>query len=157
MKKFLLYCVAGYIALSVQSVFFKGIKPDFILVIVCAYALKYGHAKGVAFGAFSGLLLDTASGFILGPNMLSKSLAGFIARTVRENIFNWNITINTIVVALLTVIDIFIISICHKTFSGISFVNRPWKLSVMETFLTVAAALVMYVFLNPEKDRTNSI
>ena len=60
MKKFLLYLVFAYLALSVQAIFFKGIKPDLILVLVCFYALGHDHLKGVAYGALTGLLIDTA-------------------------------------------------------------------------------------------------
>ncbi|MDH4028541.1 MAG: rod shape-determining protein MreD [Nitrospirota bacterium] len=157
MTSFLLYCVLGYIALAVQAVFFKGIKPDFILVLICVYSVKYGYAKGVAYGALNGLIIDTASGFILGPNIISKAVIGFIARSIRENIFNWNIVVNTVVVAVLTVLDIFIVYMCHKTFSGILFDNRPWTVPVLETVITAAASLLMYGLLSPEKDGSGNI
>ncbi len=152
MKKFLLYLFFAYVALSVQGIFFESVKPDFVLVLVCFYALKYGHVKGVAYGALSGLIIDAASGFILGPNIISKSVAAFLARSVRENIFNWNIVTNTLVIAILSVVDILIVYICHKTFTGISFLNRPWRTSLLEIVLTTVAAFILYGFFNPEKD-----
>ncbi len=116
MKKFLLYLLFTYIALSVQAIFFKGIKPDFVLVLVCFYSLKYGHAKGVAYGALSGLIIDVATGFIIGPNIVSKSVAAFLIGSVREKLFNWNIVTNTLLIAILSITDILIVYICHKTF-----------------------------------------
>ncbi len=152
MKNFLLYLFFAYIAFSVQGVFFESVKPDFVLVLVCCYALKYGHAKGVAYGALCGFILDVASGFIIGPNLISKSVAAFLVRSVRENFFNWSIVTNTLVIAILSVADIMLVYICHKMFIGVSFMNRPWKISLLEIIFTTVAAVIMYGFLNPEKD-----
>ncbi|NOZ69491.1 MAG: hypothetical protein GXP46_09695 [Deferribacteres bacterium] len=69
MKKFLLYLAVAYLAVSVQAVFFKGIKPDFVLVLVCFYSLKYGGLKGVTYGALTGLLIDTVNGFLSSAPM----------------------------------------------------------------------------------------
>lgn len=152
MKKYLLYIVLAYVALSIQAILFKGPCPDFILVLVCFYSLKYGRAKGLAYGAFTGLLLDTASGFILGPHIISKSLAGFFARTIRTKVFQWNIFINTIVITVFTLIDILLVYFCLETFSPVSFANRPWKMSVIQLIYTVISSLLLYTFLHPEKD-----
>ena len=89
MKKFLLYLFLAYVALSVQAIFFENVKPDLVLILVCFYAVRHGQLKGVAYGALTGLLIDTAGGFILGPHIVSKSLAAFLIRSVRENIFQW--------------------------------------------------------------------
>jgi rod shape-determining protein MreD len=152
MKVFLLYLVFAYLALTVQAIFFKGTKPDFVIILVCFYSLKYGQIKGVTFGALSGLLIDTASGFILGPNIISKAFCGFIIKTIRENIFQWNIFINSLVITVLSIADIFLIYLCLETFSNVSFANRPWGISVKEVIYTVLTAVILYAFFNPEQD-----
>jgi hypothetical protein len=88
--------------------------------------------------------MDTASGFIIGPNIISKSLSGFLTAALKENIFQWNITVNTIVISILSIMDMFIIYICFETFSKMSFHNRPWGISVMGVLYTIIAALVLY-------------
>ncbi len=153
MKKFLLYLVLAYLALSVQAIFFKGIKPDFVLVLVCLYSLKHGVIKGVTYGAVTGLLIDTISGFILGPHIISKSLAAFLIRAVRENIFQWNIFVNTLVIMALSVVNIFFVYICLDTFAKVSFINWPWSISIMEVVYTIAASLILYAFFKPEKEK----
>ncbi|RJR15938.1 MAG: rod shape-determining protein MreD [Nitrospiraceae bacterium] len=144
MNIFLVYIFFAYLALTLQAIFFKGIKPDFILVLVCFYSFKYGQAKGTAYGATAGLLMDAASGFIIGPNIISKSLSGFLTAVLRENIFQWNTTVNTIVIAILSVMDIFIVHVCYETFSKMSFHNRPWGIPVTGVIYTVIAALLLY-------------
>lgn len=148
MIRFLIYILFAYLILTLQAVFFKGIKPDLVLVLVCFYAFKYGQARGMTYGALAGLLTDTASGFILGPNIISKAFAGLLTATLRDNLFQWNITVTTIVIAILSIMDIFIVRICFEIFSEISFSNRPWGISIMELLYTIIAALVLYPLFN---------
>ena len=152
MSIFLLYIFFAYLVLTLQAIFFKGIKPDFVLVLVCFYSLKYGQARGITYGALAGLLMDTASGFIIGPNIISKSLSCFLISTLRENIFQWNITVNTIVITILSVMDIFVVYICFETFSKMSFHNRPWGISIMGVIYTIIASLIWYKVFNRDKD-----
>ena len=151
MKKFLLYMAVAYLALTVQAVFFKGIKPDFVLVLVCFYSLRHGEMRGIAYGALTGLLIDTAGGVILGPHIVSKSLAAFLVRAVREKMFQWNIFINTLLIAILSIIDIFVVYICLEVFSGVPLDNMPLKIFVMQVIYTIVASLAAYNLLNPEK------
>ncbi len=145
---FLLYIFFAYLTLTVQAIFFKGTKPDVVLVLVCFYSFKYGQAKGTTYGALAGLLIDTASGFIIGPNIISKALAGLIIAKLKENIFQWNITVNTVVITILSIMDTFIVYICFETFSKMSFHNRPWGIPVMGVIYTIIAALVLYPLFN---------
>ncbi len=152
MRTFLLYLFIAFLALSVQATLFTGTKPDFVFILVCFYSLKQGHIKGTAYGALTGLLIDSASGFILGPNVISKSLAGFLISSIRQKLFQWNIIINTIVIAVLLLIDVFLVYTCLEIFAGISFVNRSLEISIMQVVYTTVAALILYPVLSPEKD-----
>ncbi len=149
---FTIYSLIALFALSVQAVLFKGIKPDLVLVLVFFYSLRYGRAKGTAYGALTGLLIDTAGGFILGPNIISKSLAGYFAASVRQRIFQWNIGINTAVIALFSVIDILLVYICLETFANISFANMSVKTLIIQAMYTIVVSMISYPVLTPEKD-----
>ena len=152
MKKFLLYILLSYIALSIQAIFLKGVRPDIVLVLVCFYSLRHGLAKGVVFGAAAGLLTDIASGFLIGPNIISKVLAAMLIRSIRENLFQWNIFINTFVITALAVLDMFLVYSCIEFFSKISFSDWPIDIAVIQIFLTTAAAAVLYFFFNPGRN-----
>jgi rod shape-determining protein MreD len=151
MRGFLSYLLFAYLVLCVQAVFFKGAKPDLVLVLVCYYTLTFGRSKGILFGVAAGLIMDSASGFLLGPNIISKSLAAFFIGSIRENIFHWNVYVNTLLVAFLSIVDALWIYICFGVFSDISFVNRSWSVSVTGILFTVVAALLAYPFLNPQR------
>lgn len=152
MKNFLLYLVFAYLALSVQAIFFKGVRPDFVIVLVCIYSLKYGFAKGAAYGALTGLIIDTMGGFLLGPNIISKSFAALLIRMVRGKIFQWNILVHTIIIALLVMFDILIVYLCHEIFLQGSFATRLWVISPKEIIFTIAAALAAYKLFGLDRD-----
>lgn len=153
MKSFLLYLFFAYIALSAQSIFFSGIKPDLVLVLVCFYSLNHGQRNGAAYGALTGMIIDGASGFVLGPNIMSKSLAGFFVSAISSKVFQWNMFVNTLIIAVFSVIDVFLVHICLETFSDISFVNRSWNIPLIQIVLTVIAAMIMYIVLKPVNGR----
>jgi len=154
MKKFLLYLLYAYAALAIQSLFFKGTKPDIVLVLVCVAALKFGQLKGVVYGTVTGLLIDIAGGLIIGPNVIAKSVAAFLIRSLRNNLFQWNIYINTLMIIVLSIVDIFLVFVCFEFFSKVSFANRPWTIPVTQVVYTVVSSIILYSWLKPGKDET---
>jgi rod shape-determining protein MreD len=132
----------------IQAVFFHGARPDIVLVLVCLYTLKYGQGRGVVLGAIAGLLIDTSNGFMLGPNIMSKAMVAFLTGTIKDNLFQWNVFINALVVTLLSVVDIFLIFISLEIFSKVSFLNRSWESSVMQVIYTLMASIVLYPLLS---------
>jgi len=154
MKKFLLYLFFAYLALAIQSLFFKGTKPDLILILVCVFSLKFGQVSGIAYGTVTGLLVDAAGGLMIGPNILSKAVSAFLIRSVRNNLFQWNIYVNTLMIVVLSVIDIFLVYVCFEFFSKVSFSNRPWTIPIVQVIYTLVASMILYRFLKPEIDET---
>lgn len=141
------------IAISVQaSLFFTITKPDIVVVLVCFYSLKHGQVKGMAYGALTGLLIDSASGFIIGPNILSKAITGFLMSSIRSKFFQWNVFINTLLIGLFSFADIFLVYTCLETFAGMSFINRSFDTSVIQVAYTTCAGLILYPFFNPDID-----
>ena len=138
----------------IQAVFFHGARPDIVMVLVCIYTLKYGQVRGVALGVIAGLLIDTANGFILGPNILSKAMVAFLTGTIKDNLFQWNAYINALVVTILSVVDIFLIFISLEIFSKASFLNRSWESLVIQVIYTLMASIVLYpLLIRPGKIR----
>lgn len=152
MRAFALYIGFAYLAAAVQSTFFHGIKPDLVLVLVCFFAARQDHVRGMLYGGLAGLLLDVSAGFILGPNILSKALAAFLAGKARETFFQWNRVISTAVIALLSVVDIVVVMTSYEVFSKLSFANRPWDISATGVVLTVLASLIMFRPFNREEE-----
>ncbi|MBI4697577.1 MAG: rod shape-determining protein MreD [Nitrospirae bacterium] len=149
----MIYLFLAFLALAAQSEFFTGIKPDILFVLVCFYSLRYGQAKGMLFGALTGLLLDLSSGFIPGTNIISMALAGYAIASVRQRVFQWNIIINTVAIIMFSILDIFLVHVILATFADIYFANRPLTISVMQIVYTAIFSLLLYPVLDPEKTR----
>jgi len=147
MRPFLIYIILVYCSLMIQAVFFQGTRPDIVMVLVCIYTLKYGQGRGVALGAIAGLLIDTANGCMLGPNILSKALLAFLTGAIKDNLFQWNAFINALVVTILSIADIILVFISLEVFSGASFLNRSWESSVIQVIYTLIASIVLYPLL----------
>ena len=147
MRPYVMYLFLIYCSLMIQAVFFQGAKPDIVMVLVCIFTLKYGQLRGVALGAIAGLIIDTANGFILGPNIMSKAVVAFLTGTIEDTLYQWNAFINAMVVTILCVVDIFLIYISLETFSTASFLNRSWEISIMQVIYTLIASIVLYPLL----------
>lgn len=151
MKAFGYYLVMAFALMSFQSLFFRGIKPDFVIILVSFYALRYGQFRGVVFGVVTGLVLDSASGFVMGPNILSKSVAAFLVTTVRHKIFFWNSLIHAGIIAVASILDIVIIRICLQTFMDISYSYRSISVAFFQIVLTSVISLFTYPLLEPHR------
>ncbi len=148
MKDFILYLFLALLGLSLQATLFQGIRPELILILVCCYSLRHGQNKGMAYGALTGFLIDSVNGFILGPNIFSKSLAGLLVGLIREKVFYWNIVLNTIVIIVLSFLDIFVVRICFEIFSDLPINNTPSEALIFQIFYTSAFSLLMYPLFN---------
>lgn len=144
MKGFVFYIILALFVLSIQATIFPHVRPDLVLVLVCFYSLREGQMKGMAYGAVTGLLIDSASGFIIGPNILSKSVAGFLFSLIRQKFFFWNAPLNTLLIGLFSIIDIFIVKISLEIFMGMSFASRASGISIMVILYTTIAGLITY-------------
>lgn len=144
MKTFVIYIVLAFLALVIQATLFTGTKPDLVLILICFYSLKFGAIRGMTYGALTGLIIDTINGYILGPNILSKALGGFLATSIREKFFNWNLFLNTVLIIFLSILDSLVVYICLESFTAMSFTERSWTPSILEVVYTTVVGLILY-------------
>lgn len=86
--------ISGLILLNVileatlfQFLRIQGIKPDFVIILVIAYAILEGGAYSAVIGLASGLLIDILYGRVLGVNAFSYMLTGYLLGQAHENVF----------------------------------------------------------------------
>jgi rod shape-determining protein MreD len=151
MRDTLLYVPAAIVLIAIQAVLFKGIKPDLILVLVCIFGLKYGPVKGMAFGAFAGFLLDAASGFMIGPNIIAKSSAGALLYFIRQKFYSWNSILCALVIMGIMIFDLLLVYSYIKTFSSITPAELHLKPVLLQAVYTSAASLLFYQVIRPER------
>lgn len=64
-----------------------GVKPDFIIILVVAYAILEGGAYSSVIGLASGFLVDILFGRVLGVNAFSYMITGYIFGQAHDSVF----------------------------------------------------------------------
>lgn len=65
-----------------------GVKPDMGLIVVYIIGFLYGEMDGLIMGILIGLVMDSFAPNLLGINLLTKSLTGFMAGYLGKVILN---------------------------------------------------------------------
>lgn len=157
MRAFLLYLLLALFAIALQGTLLSGgTKPDFVLIFVIFYALKQGQLRGVVYGALTGLLIDSANGLILGPNILSKALIGYSVPFFRKKLFEWNSIVSAFFILVFSLFDLFLNYLCFTTFRGMPILSGAVKIAVLHIIATTVAGLFLYFPLHPERGQRAS-
>lgn len=101
------------------SVSLIHIKLNLTVILVCYIGMKRGEVPGMFFGALIGLIEDIISGVLLGPNILSKGLIGYLSSSLYRKLFIWTPLIGAINIFSLTFLDSSIVFILRSIFDKI--------------------------------------
>lgn len=101
------------------SVSFFHIKLNLTVILVYYIGMKRGEIPGMFFGALIGLIEDILSGVLLGPNILSKGLIGYLSSSLYKKLFIWTPLIGAINIFSLTFLDRSIVFILRSIFDKI--------------------------------------
>ncbi|MGO9377392.1 MAG: hypothetical protein ACLPN1_11630 [Dissulfurispiraceae bacterium] len=101
--------------------------------------------KATFFGAVVGLIEDGMTGSIIGPNVLSKGLVGFISSFVfRDIFFLWESSLGGIVLCLLTMVDVSIALGVRLLFSNIVTGGRAVvELIIIQAIMNIPIGLLV--------------
>ena len=85
-------CTLAVVNVILESTLFQytriyGVKPDFSIMIIVAYAIIRGSSYGAFTGLGIGLLVDMLYGRAIGINALSYMITGYIIGQAHENVF----------------------------------------------------------------------
>lgn len=85
-------CLLAVINVIFESTLFQytrinGIKPDFSIMILVAYAILRGSSFGAFIGLGIGLLIDIMYARVIGINAFSYMVTGYIIGQAHENVF----------------------------------------------------------------------
>jgi rod shape-determining protein MreD len=103
--------IAAFIIHSQISLW--GVAPNLTLVVAYAVGLHSGSTKGILLGSAVGMLEDSVSGNILGPNLLGKGMAGFLASFSSGSLLRWTPLLGVLSLFALTLMD-----------GGVAFLSR---------------------------------
>jgi len=114
-------------------------RPDFMLVVILYWLLRTPNLCNVGTAWFAGLMVDLATGSLLGQHALSFSIAAFIALSYQRRLvlFNtWQLT--AYVAAILTIERVLILLL--KLFEGNE--NPGWHY-----FWPIITGLLLWQFM----------
>jgi rod shape-determining protein MreD len=81
------------------------IRLNLTVVFVYYIGLRYGPTRGLFFGASLGIVADSLAGGIMGPNLLGKAAAGYLAAFLKGGMFIWTPLLGFIGLLALTFLD----------------------------------------------------
>jgi len=126
------------------SVSFIHIKLNLTVILVCYIGMKRGEIPGMFFGALIGLIEDIISGSLLGPNILSKGLIGYLSSSLYKKLFIWTPLLGVINIFSLTFLDCSIVFILRSIFDKVP-VNIGTALFIIITKSIVNAPLGIFI------------
>jgi rod shape-determining protein MreD len=85
-------CVLAVVNVILESTLFQytrinGIKPDFLIMLITAYAIMRGSSYGTFIGLGVGLLIDSLYSRTIGINAFSYMVTGYIIGQAHESVF----------------------------------------------------------------------
>ncbi len=110
----------------------KFVSLNLSIALVCFVSYRKGPAKGAIMGLVTGFIEDNMGGIILGPSMLSRSLAGVLCTLLYDRMIIWNPVFSMLVVFLMSLVDDLVSYILLSLFVG-----SPYELGyfVGQTFI----------------------
>jgi rod shape-determining protein MreD len=99
---FLLVALQGTL---LENISLKGIKPDLLFILSYGIGLYKGEMNGLFWGGFVGLMMDSSTGILLGPNLTSKATVGFLSGYFKRKVFRMTVTVSLIFLFILSILD----------------------------------------------------
>ncbi|HWR59572.1 MAG TPA: rod shape-determining protein MreD [Thermodesulfovibrionales bacterium] len=141
----LLFGVALALVLQMKvSVF--GVSPDLTAVVAYYFGIKEGATRGIFFGSLIGIIEDSVSGVVLGPNLLGKALVGFFSSFMSGTLFRWTPLLGMVSIFVLTVLDGIVVVLSRTIFESVLF--SPSRLGFV-LFGQAVLNLSLGVFIRP--------
>jgi rod shape-determining protein MreD len=118
--KYLLWASIIFLTFIIQeSVSLFNVTPNLTVVLVFYVGIRKGEVTGIFFGSLIGIVEDSLSGTLLGPNLLSKGLVGYLSSLIYSRFFIWTPLLGIISISALTLIDSSIVFISRSIFDKI--------------------------------------
>lgn len=126
-----------------------GIRLNLTILPVYYAGLRHGPSRGLLTGALVGMAVDGVSGGMLGPNMLSKGLAGYLASLMTSGLFRWTPVLGLLGVAVLTAADGAVSYVSLSVFS-----QAPAPLSVAAAAIATQGAInsIAGIYIRPSRE-----
>ncbi len=150
MKKIILLLIIFSAFLLESRISIFGAQPDLAAAIAYYFGLKNGETKGMLFGSFVGLIGDSLSGGILGPNILGKGMVGFFSAFMSGSFFRWTPVLGVIGISLLTALNGIIVFLSKTLFEHMP-TSIPSAISIIFTAALINS--LFGIFIRPQNEQ----
>ncbi len=116
---FLWFSIVTVVVLADTHINIAGFKPNLAFILVYYIAVSKEPAKALPLVAIIGLILDSISSKIIGPNILSKGLVVISTSFIKSGVLIWTPMFSSLLGFVLTVIDGFVVYSSLVVFSTI--------------------------------------
>ncbi len=125
-----------------------GASPDLLLAVVVAWGLLRGIGTGIAWSFVGGLLFDVAAGMPVGTSSLALMTVCFLTGLGESNLFQGNVFLPVIVVALATPLHAGIVLLTQQLrHSHIDWTGVAVQIVLPELVLNMATVVLVYPVL----------
>ena len=149
--KYILWIFIIILVFIIQgSVSLYYVTPNLTVVLAYYAGVKMREVKGLFLGSFIGLMEDSLTGILLGPNLLSKGLVGYFACFLYNRFFLWTPLLGIMNVFVFTLADGLIVYITQSIF-----IKSPVALSTALLVISLQALLnaPLGLFIKPKNGR----
>lgn len=150
MRKIILLLIIFSAFLLESRISIFGAQPDLAAAIAYYFGLKNGETKGMLFGSFIGLIGDSLSGGILGPNILGKGMVGFLSAFMSGSFFRWTPVLGVIGISLLTALNGIIVFLSKTLFEHMP-TSIPSAISIIFTAALINS--LFGIFMRPQNEQ----
>ncbi len=150
MRKIILLLIIFSAFLLESRISIFGAQPDLAAAIAYYFGLKNGETKGMLFGSFVGLIGDSLSGGILGPNILGKGMVGFLSAFMSGSFFRWTPVLGVIGISLLTALNGIIVFLSKTLFEHMP-TSIPSAISIIFTAALINS--LFGIFIRPQNEQ----
>jgi len=123
-------------------------RLNLVVLFVFYIGLKWGTPRAFLWAAVIGLVLDSMSLNIIGPNFFSKGTIVLLIYFIKTGIFNMNPPMNALLCAILTVLDNLMVLGSYAVFDTIP-IN---SLDVIDTMVFQSVTNAIAVYFITEED-----
>ncbi|MBA3070682.1 MAG: rod shape-determining protein MreD [Nitrospirae bacterium] len=150
MRKIILLLIIFSAFLLESRISIFGAQPDLAAAIAYYFGLKNGETKGMLFGSFIGLIGDSLSGGILGPNILGKGMVGFLSAFMSGSFFRWTPVLGVLGISLLTALNGIIVFLSKTLFEHMP-TSIPSAISIIFTAALINS--LFGIFMRPQNEQ----
>ncbi len=156
MKRYIFRFVILLILASVQFIIQPDWLPDFILIIVIYYSLRFGVMSGQLTGFFGGLIQDLIfNSQIVGVNILTKHLIGFVLGLMEKRIYHRSMLAITIITFFVAIFNAGLSYILELIFiPETKHISQMIKIWLIKIPLTAVFAPLFFWFLDKIEGKT---